>query len=83
MLPFLDLPLGPKRARSHRNAGSSQRANVMISDATHTSPSAMPFSRQARPNYCGKSRGDLKKIGVTRSWQKSVSLKDDNLPCAD
>jgi len=31
MLPFLVRPLGPKRARSHRNTVSSQRVNMIIS----------------------------------------------------
>ena len=35
MLPFLVRPLGPKRARSHRNTVSSQRVNMIISFRQH------------------------------------------------
>ena len=33
MLPFIRRPLGPKSARSHRNTVSSQRVNMVISQA--------------------------------------------------
>src|SRR5271156_5952841 len=34
MLPFLVRPLGPKRARSHRNTVSSQQGNMVVPQAT-------------------------------------------------